>query len=62
MVGNAVRVSERKNEPLKELFGDKGGGGGGRKETYEDGRVNGDTTCACREDLRGHVGREEVII
>lgn len=28
-VGRAVRVSKRKNEPLKELFGDRGPGRGG---------------------------------
>lgn len=39
-VGRAVRVSKRKNEPLKELFGDRGQGGEvrGEKETYKGGK------------------------
>lgn len=37
VVGRAVRVSKRKNEPLKELFGDRGQEGEvrGEKETYK---------------------------
>lgn len=55
-VGSAVRVSERKNEPPKELFADRGvrGEARGEKETEDQGRAkNGAAACACGVDFRG---------
>lgn len=51
MVGRAVRVSKRKSEPLKELFGDRGRGGEVRGEKEIRRRVEEDDVCA-RERFR----------